>query len=62
MSYIQTVTYRKLPSGKKHYTTEVFASSPNAAKILIQNSLDGKQIEIIKCSTSYDATKDPTNY
>ena len=59
MSYTQTVTYRKLPSGKKHYTTEVFASSPNAAKILIQNSLDGKQIEIIKCLTSYDATKDP---
>tara|TARA_B100001113_G_scaffold10360_1_gene8172 strand:+ start:310 stop:495 length:186 start_codon:yes stop_codon:yes gene_type:complete len=59
MSYTQTVTYRKLPSGKKHYTTEVFASSPNAAKILIQNGLDGKQIEIIKCVTSYDVDKDP---
>ena len=61
MSYTQTVTYRKLPSGKKHYTKEVFASSPNAAKVLIQNSLDGKQIEIIKCLTSYDVAKDPNS-
>tara|TARA_B100000902_G_scaffold251098_1_gene237617 strand:- start:213 stop:401 length:189 start_codon:yes stop_codon:yes gene_type:complete len=60
MSYIQTVTYRKLPSGKKHYIKEIFASSPNAAKVLIQNSLgEGKLIEIIKCVTSYDVDKDP---
>tara|TARA_B100000965_G_scaffold186621_1_gene155687 strand:- start:107 stop:280 length:174 start_codon:yes stop_codon:yes gene_type:complete len=51
MSYIQSVTYRKLPNGRKQYTEEKFASTPNAAKVLIQNDL-GTEIEIIKCLTT----------
>ena len=30
-NYVQIVTYRKLPSGKKHYTESVIAESPVVA-------------------------------
>tara|TARA_B100001094_G_C18072855_1_gene741045 strand:+ start:498 stop:665 length:168 start_codon:yes stop_codon:yes gene_type:complete len=53
MNYVQQVTYRKLPSGRKHYTEEVTASTPVAAKRLIQTNLGGTEIEVIKCVTSY---------
>ena len=52
MSYVQQVTYRKLPNGRKHFTEEVTASTPNAAKNLIQNNLGGTEIEVIKCLTT----------
>ena len=31
-NYVQIVTYRKLPSGKKHYTENVIAESPVVAQ------------------------------
>jgi len=52
MSYTQQVTYKKLPHGRKEYTDEVFASTPNAAKVLIEKKLGGTEIAIIKCLTT----------
>ena len=51
MAFIQKVTYRKLPSGKKHYTEEVKASTPTAAKNFIQNR-DGTSIQVVKNLTT----------
>ena len=59
MAFIQKVTYRKLPSGKKHYTEEVKASTPTAAKNRIQNTL-GCDIEMIKCLTTVPSTTPPS--
>ena len=55
MAFIQKVTYRKLPSGKKHYTEEVIASTPKAAKLAIQNKL-GTTIKVTQCMTSVPST------
>ena len=46
--YVQQVTYKKLPTGKKEYTKTVTAATPNAAKVLIQNEI-GSEIAIVKC-------------
>ena len=49
--YVQQVTYKKLPTGKKEYTKTVTAATPNAAKVLIQNEI-GSEIAIVKCLTT----------
>ena len=57
--YVQQITYRKLPKGKKHYTEEVKASTTTAAKNRIQNTL-GCDIEMIKCLTTVPSTTPPS--
>jgi len=51
MPFVQQVTYRKLPNGKKSFTEEVTASTPTAAKNWIE-SKKGIEIEVIKCLTT----------
>ena len=51
MSYLQTISYKKLPKGKKVYTEEVIASTPNAAKVAVQRRL-GVEIAVEQCLTS----------
>tara|TARA_B100000029_G_scaffold406304_1_gene406907 strand:- start:46 stop:249 length:204 start_codon:yes stop_codon:yes gene_type:complete len=53
--YVQQVTYKKLPTGKKEYTKTVTAATPNAAKVLIQNEI-GSEIAIVKCLTTVPST------
>tara|TARA_B100000131_G_scaffold67247_1_gene63518 strand:+ start:225 stop:413 length:189 start_codon:yes stop_codon:yes gene_type:complete len=55
MSFLQTIKYKKLPNGKKQFTEEVIASTPNAAKIAIQNRL-GVEISVEECLTSVPST------
>ena len=55
MSYLQTVSYTKGEKGRKVYTEEVIASTPNAAKIAIQNRL-GVEISVEECLTSVPST------
>ena len=51
MSYLQTVSYTKGEKGRKVYTEEVIASTPNAARLAIQNRL-GVEISVEECLTS----------
>tara|TARA_X000000368_G_scaffold129175_1_gene101579 strand:- start:431 stop:619 length:189 start_codon:yes stop_codon:yes gene_type:complete len=51
MSYLQTIKYKKLPNGRKQFTEEVIASTPNAARLAIQNRL-GVEISVEECLTS----------
>tara|TARA_E500000331_G_C16782891_1_gene508867 strand:+ start:355 stop:546 length:192 start_codon:yes stop_codon:yes gene_type:complete len=51
MSYLQTLSYKKLPKGKKVYTEEVIASTPSAAKNAVSRRL-GVEIAVVKCLTS----------
>tara|TARA_E500000331_G_scaffold19334_1_gene17062 strand:- start:213 stop:416 length:204 start_codon:yes stop_codon:yes gene_type:complete len=53
--YVQQVTYKKLPTGRKEYTKTVTAATPNAAKVLIQNEI-GSEIAIVKCLTTVPST------
>ena len=55
MSYLQTVSYTKGEKGRKVYTEEVIASTPNAARLAIQNRL-GVEISIQECLTSVPST------
>jgi|TARA_B100000214_G_C23900024_1_gene596021 hypothetical protein len=55
MSFLQTIKYKKLPNGRKQFTEEVIASTPNAAKIAIQNRL-GVEISVEECLTSVPST------
>ena len=55
MSYLQTLSYKKLPSGKKVYTEEVIASTPTAAKNAVARRL-GVEIAVVKCLTSVPST------
>jgi len=55
MSYLQTIKYKKLPNGRKEYTEEVIASTPNAARLAIENRL-GVEISIQECLTSVPST------
>ncbi len=58
--YIQQVTYKKLPKGRKQFTEEVIASTPNAAKNAIQNRL-GVEIDMLKCLTTIPSEGQPAN-
>ena len=49
-NYVQIVTYRKLPSGKKHYTENVIAESPVVAHDALKESKGN--IEIIDNKTT----------
>ena len=49
-NYVQIVTYRKLPSGKKHYTENVIAESPVAAQDALKDAKGN--IEIIDNKTT----------
>tara|TARA_E500000331_G_C17246313_1_gene709223 strand:+ start:1764 stop:1961 length:198 start_codon:yes stop_codon:yes gene_type:complete len=55
MSYLQTISFTKGEKGRKVYTEEVIASTPNAAKLAIQNKL-GTSIKVTKCMTSVPST------
>ena len=46
MSYLQTIKYKKLPSGKKVYTEEVIASTPTAAKNAVARRLGVDRLSI----------------
>ena len=49
-NYVQIVTYRKLPSGKKHYTENVIAESPVVAQDALKETKGN--IEIIDNKTT----------
>tara|TARA_B100000686_G_C16721481_1_gene935220 strand:+ start:885 stop:1091 length:207 start_codon:yes stop_codon:yes gene_type:complete len=49
-NYVQIVTYRKLPSGKKHYTENVIAESPVVAQDALKEAKGN--IEIIDNKTT----------
>ena len=49
-NYVQIVTYRKLPSGKKHYTENVIAESPVVAHDALKEAKGN--IEIIDNKTT----------
>tara|TARA_B100000945_G_C20067527_1_gene450947 strand:- start:58 stop:264 length:207 start_codon:yes stop_codon:yes gene_type:complete len=49
-NYVQIVTYRKLPSGKKHYTESVIAESPVVAQDALKEAKGN--IEIIDNKTT----------
>jgi len=49
-NYVQVVTYRKLPSGKKHYTENVIAESPIVAHEALKDAKGN--IEIIENKTT----------
>ena len=49
-NYVQIVTYRKLPSGKKHYTENVIAESPVVAHDALKDAKGN--IEIIDNKTT----------
>jgi hypothetical protein len=49
-NYVQIVTYRKLPSGKKHYTENVIAESPVVAQDALREAKGN--IEIIDNKTT----------
>ena len=53
--YIQQVTYKKLPKGRKQFTEEVIASTPTAAKNAVARRL-GVDIAVVKCLTSVPST------
>jgi len=62
MSFVQVVSYKKLPNGRKEYTEEVYASTPDAAKTVIEGK-QGCEILVTKNLTtipSSDANSGPS--
>ena len=61
-NYVQIVTYRKLPSGKKHYTENVIAESPVVAQDALKEAKGN--IEIIDNKTTLISmlSEDDLNY
>ena len=49
-NYVQIVTYRKLPKGKKHYTENVIAETPYVAQDALREAKG--DIEIINTTTT----------